>query len=49
MFINSYLDLCIYVQLYMFIVYIEENMFYVVMLISDAIDMFLDDKMCLHY
>ena len=33
----------------MFIVYIEENMFYVVMLKSDAIDMILDDNICLHY
>ena len=33
----------------MFIVYIEESMFDVVMQISDAIDMFLDDKICLHY
>ena len=33
----------------MFIVYIEENMFYVAMLKSDAIDMFLDDKIYLHY
>jgi hypothetical protein len=33
----------------MFIVYIEESMFDVVMQISDAIDMFLDDNICLHY
>ena len=33
----------------MFIVYIEENMLYVAMLISDSIDMFLDNNICLHY